>query len=85
MRSTSGSGLQGSKRGFDDRPDHSLVGISGLFGRGGETGVGAEAGIHVHFEDRGLALRIEAEIDPRIARKREELPAGERKLSKLNG
>ena len=85
MRSTSGRGLQGSKRGLDDRPDHGLIQISRLFRRGGVTGIGAETGIHVHFEDCGLALRVEAEIDAGIAREREELPAGEREACELGG
>ena len=78
MRSTSGRGLQGSKRSFDDCPDHGLVGQFRLRRRRGEARIGAEAGIHVNFENRRLAFAIEAEIDARIARQREQVPAGKR-------
>jgi hypothetical protein len=85
MRSTSGRGLQGSKRSFDDSPDHGLVGQFRLRRRRGEARVGAQAGIHVNFENRRLAFAIEAEIDARIARQREQVPAGKREVFELGG
>src|SRR5690242_18833329 len=80
MRSTSGGGAQGSKRGLDDAGDHGVVAEPGLRGRSGEASVRAEAGIHVDLKDEGLALLIGTEVDARIARKAEQAPAGQRKL-----
>src|SRR6516165_12026109 len=80
MRSTSGRGAQGSKRGLDDAADHGVIGESSLRGRSGEASVRAEARIHVDLKDEGAALRVDAEIYAGIAGETEQAPAGQRKL-----
>src|SRR5262245_33645401 len=80
MRSTSGRGAQGSKRGLDDAADHGIVAEPSRGGRGGKACVGAKTGIHVDFEDEGLVLSVDTEVDSAITGKAEQAPAGERKL-----
>src|SRR6185312_15015673 len=84
MRSTSGRGAQGSKRGLDNAADHGIVAEPGGGGRGGKACVGAKAGIHVDLEDEGLASSIDTEVDSGITGKAEQAPAGKRKLTEPN-
>ena len=57
-------------------PMRSAIGKAGGGRRGGKARIGVEARIDVNLEDPGLALGIDAEVDPGIAGEIEQVPAG---------
>ena len=79
MRSTSGGGLQGSKRGLDDSPDHGRHRRARpATAAAAKPASGLRQGFMFTSRMNGSPSRIDAEIDARIARQREQVPAGER-------
>src|SRR6476469_4231330 len=85
MRSMSGDGWQGSRRGIDNAADEVAVGEPALSGRRGKACIGVEARIDVNFEDRWSAFAIDAEVDAGIAGKPEQVPAGFGELLQVRG
>src|ERR1700730_2651184 len=85
MRSMSGDGLQGSRRGIDNSADEVWVGEPRGRRRSGKASVGIEAGIDVNLEDPGFALSVDPEIDPGVTGEGEQVPAGLGKLREFGG
>src|SRR3989304_3906213 len=77
MRSTSGRGLQDSKRGLDDPADHVLISEPALPRSCGKARVGTEARIDVDLEDEGPVRAIDAEIEAGVTAEPEQCPASE--------
>ena len=86
MRSTSGRGLQGSKRSFDDSPrSWPRRTVPPAAAAAAKPASGLRQGFMFTSRIAGSPCAIEAEIDARIARQREQVPAGEREVFELGG